>query len=86
MVVESYSKDRASSGSEYLNMLEETLNENEGVDYNQQAIGNAYGAIGAYYYRKGQKEKAKKFLNRGLEYSPENENITRKLRLIKNSY
>ncbi len=86
LVTESYSNNNAGKGSEYLFMLEETLDKNHGSTFNQQAIGNAYGAIGAYYYRKGQKEKAKTFLNRGLQHSPENDNILRKIRLIKNSY
>nr|WP_299174996.1 hypothetical protein [uncultured Allomuricauda sp.] len=88
LVANEFHNNRGAQGSEYLVVLEQFLNadgDNE-IGFNQQSIGGAYAAVGAYYYRKGQKENAKKFLKRGLEYSPDNENIKRKLKLMQNSY
>ncbi len=88
LVTNEFSNNRSLQGTEYLVGLEKILNadEDDGIGFNQQHIGNAYAAVGAYYYRIGQKENARKYLKSGLQYSPDNENIKRKLRLMQNSY
>lgn len=88
LVANSFNNNQKVAGDAYLNELEQLLKENKegSLDFNQGAIGKAYGEIGAYFYRKGQKENAMRMLKRGLEFSPENEDIERKIRLINQSY
>lgn len=88
LVAKSFNDNNKLKGQEYLFQLERLIENKEEstMDFNQEAIGNAYGSIGAYYYRKGQKKKAIEVMKGGLEYSPENANILKKIQLIKNSY
>ncbi len=86
LVSDNFTKNRRTSGLKYLVLLENVLEENiNEVDLNQELIGAAYAAVGAYFYRNQQVSKSVEYLKKGLKYSPENENISRKLRLIKNA-
>ncbi|MER3316879.1 MAG: hypothetical protein RIB79_01175 [Allomuricauda sp.] len=83
-----FHNNKKDAAQEYLLQLEGILGgENqESTDFDHRAIGEAYGEAGAYFYRNGQKENAINILKRGMKFSPENENIKRKIRLIKKSY
>jgi hypothetical protein len=88
LTANSFHNNKKEEAQDYLYQLEELLGfENEeSTDFDHRAIGEAYGEAGAYFYRNGQKDNAISILNRGMKFSPENENIKRKIRLIKKSY
>lgn len=82
----SFHTNISTKGFLYLEGLEGIIKEHgENINFNEGAVGEAYGAVGAYYYRQKDEKKAVEYLTRGLKHSPGNENIERKLRLIKNS-
>ena len=88
LTASAFDKNNKKEGLGYLNVLE-TLVEKEqkdGISFSQEAVGNAYGSIGAFYYRNKDKASALEYLNKGLEYSPDNNNIQRKIELIQTSY
>lgn len=83
----SFHKNESTKGFLYVKELERLIEDQQDkINFNHGAVGEAYGALGAYYYRKHKEEKAIEYLKRGLNFSPENENIERKLRLIKKSH
>lgn len=88
LAANSFHNNKKDAAQGYLLQLEELLgDENQkNTDFDHRAIGEAYGEAGAYFYRNGQKENAINILNRGMNFSPENENIKRKIQLIKESY
>lgn len=88
LAANSFHNNKKDAAQRYLLQLERILgDEDHGkIDFDHRAIGEAYGEAGSYFYRNSQKENAINILNRGMKFSPENENIKRKIRLIKNSY
>lgn len=88
LAANSFHNNKNDAAQGYLLQLEGILGDEnrESTDFDHRAIGEAYGEAGAYFYRNGQKESAINILNRGMKFSPENENIKRKIRLIKKSY
>lgn len=80
----SFNRDNFENALTHLKKVENLIDSHSGdVGYNEQTVGNVFGAVGAYFYRKGDIDKAKKYLNMGLAHSPDNESINRKLKLIK---
>jgi|GEM_PF-7049048 len=87
MVSTNFNNNKPNKGLLYLDDLEGLISDKkEEINYNEGAVGTAYASIGAYYYRNKNKSKAIEYLRRGLKNSPNNQNINRKLNLIKNSY
>ncbi len=83
----SFERNESSQGLAYLDNLERLMEvHGDQINFSQEAVGNAYGAIGAFYYRNKNKSKAVDLLKRGLVFSPGNPNITKKLELIQNTY
>ncbi|MBL7865549.1 MAG: hypothetical protein JNK10_11760 [Cyclobacteriaceae bacterium] len=71
MAYEEAMKDgKAAVGESYQGKFEALKKENPDIDVPLQVIGAAYSAAGSYYFRKGQKTKAKAIIDRGLEYAP----------------
>ncbi len=71
MAYEEAMKDgKAAPGETYQVKFEALKRNNPDVDVPMGLIGSAYSAAGSYYFRKGQKAKAKAIIDRGLEYAP----------------
>lgn len=69
-----YEKSNPAEGEKYRLMFEDWLAKNPDasiVDIDFE-IGQAYSAACVYYFRRNQKAKAKSFIDRGLELSPNN--------------
>lgn len=84
LIRKEYIADNPSVGKAYLNNLEKILDKygNE-VEFHQEAIGEAYGSVGAYYFRRQKYTTALTYLNKGLVYSPKNAQILRKIKFVK---
>jgi len=67
---EAMREGKASAGEEFQLQFEGIKAKNPDVDAPSNLIGSAYSAAAAYYFKKGQKAKAKAIIDRGLEYAP----------------
>ena len=56
----------------YLKNFEDMYGQNKDLIIDSNATGNAYSKLCSYYFKKGQKEKAKTLLKQGLEIAPDN--------------
>jgi tetratricopeptide (TPR) repeat protein len=61
---------KATAGEGYQQKFESLKTSNPDVDAPQSLVGSAYSAAGTYYFRKGQKAKARAIIDRGLEFAP----------------
>ena len=67
----------------YFDKLKTLLTNNiDEINYNERAIGTAFWAAGAYFYKKGQLNIAKKTLLEGRKWAPDHESLNRVLRYI----
>jgi tetratricopeptide (TPR) repeat protein len=66
----------------YLKKFEKLYTNNKGVEIDHQQVGDAYSAAAVYYFKKNQMAKARQYLNRGLEISPDNYELLYRLRSI----
>jgi tetratricopeptide (TPR) repeat protein len=57
---------------EYLSSFEKLYGESSDLVVDPSVTGNAYSALCTYYFKKGQKEKARNLLKKGLEIAPNN--------------
>ena len=77
---ENKEKEAMNSLEQLINLLDTHADE---IDYSHEALGNAFGQAGAYFYRQKKSQKALEYLDKGFEYSPDNPEIKRKKKLIK---
>lgn len=61
---------KAAAGEAYQQKFEALKASNPDVDAPMNLIGAAYSAAGSYYFKRGQKAKAKAIIDRGLELAP----------------
>lgn len=62
--------------------FESLYNKYPGVEINHEFIGDAYSSAAVFYFKKNQLNKAKSYLQRGLEISPDNYELLYRLRSI----
>jgi tetratricopeptide (TPR) repeat protein len=55
---------------------------NNSIVFNNYILGQAYSSAAVYYFRKGNSAKAKSILNKGLQISPDNYELTSRMRMI----
>ena len=79
----SFEQNEITEGENYRTQIENLYN-NSDVQVNEINVGIAYAQAGACYFRKGNKVKAKMIFKKGLEYSPDNYELTSRLRMIGN--
>lgn len=61
---------KPAAGEAYQSKFESIKASNPDVDAPMSLVGSAYSAAGSYYFRKGQKAKARAIIDRGLEFAP----------------
>ncbi len=66
-----FQKNQIEAGTKSQLMFEEMWSSNKNLILNPSAIGNSYSNACSYYFKKGQKAKAKAILNKGLEIAPD---------------
>ncbi len=68
----SFEKGNISRGEEFQKRFENAYDTNKGLNLlNPDAVGRAYSEACVYYFKKGNKTKAKQYLQRGLEIVPD---------------
>ena len=82
LLIQNFKKEKTNQAELYRLELESIINNNDEVKINENNIGVAYNCAGSYFYKKGNKIKAKELFRKGLEYVPGNEELETKLRLI----
>ncbi len=66
-------------GEKYITDFESLVSKDKDIKPSDRFVERAYSTAATYYYKKGNKAKAKQFLKKGIEYAPENFGL--KLRL-----
>lgn len=61
---------KATAGEAFQSKFEALKTSNPDIDVSMNLIGSAYSAAGSYYFKKGQKAKARAVIDRGLELAP----------------
>ena len=79
----SYQKGNATNGEKYRLLFEEMYD--SGMDItilSPNDVGNAYSNASVYYFKKGQREKAKQLLDKGLKIVPDNYQLKTRKQMI----
>ena len=63
--------------------LEDMMKDQPLLDIDPMSIGQAYGTASSYYFRRGQKQKAKEYLDMGLKLSPDNYELRMRKSMIR---
>ena len=61
-------------------IFEELVDQHPNITINFLAVGRSYSSAAIYYYRKGQVQKSRKILEKGLTYAPHNLEMKLKLK------
>ena len=80
---EEYDKGKTETGERYKVEFENFLKEDPTLEIQPGIIGKAYASACAYYFRKGQKSKAKQYLLDGLKISPNNYELRTRMQMIR---
>jgi len=78
---DSFEKGNVTRGEKY-QLLFENLYASDKTLLNPDAVGNAYSEASIYYFKKGQKAKAKQILEKGLEIVPDNYQLKARKQMI----
>lgn len=63
---------------------EKLMKDRPRITYDPSILGNCYSKLATYYFRKGNTGEARKILNRGLKFSPDQPEMIRRLFRINN--
>lgn len=77
---EAFQLQDGKNGERYMAIFEEMAEQHPEISFNYLAIGNSFSSAAIYYYRKGQIQKSRKILKKGLEYAPQNLELKLKLK------
>jgi len=64
-----------SNAFRFKSKFENLANQNPGYQFDQNIAGSAYSQVVVYYFRKGQYSNARKALNKGFKYAPNNHEL-----------
>lgn len=78
-----YTMEKSATGDKYRLLFEEQLDKFPDLAIQNSIIGQAYSAAAVYYFRRGQTSKAKKIIEKGLAYSPNNPELLIRQQMIK---
>ncbi len=76
--------DKAVEGEKYRKSFEEYVAKYKDLTLDNNLISQAYSSVAVYYFRKGQKAKAKSIITKGLEYAPNSYELLRRQQVINN--
>ncbi len=79
---EEYRLGNANSGDQYKAIFEKMLLDNNNLNVSSSTIGNAYSSACSYYFKRGQKVKAKTILMKGLELAPDSYELRTRQQMI----
>lgn len=79
---DSFDKGNVKSAEEHKKSFDGLLQENPSINLNPYSIGKAFSSACSYYFKKGQKNKAREILNEGLKISPDNYQLRTRLQMI----
>lgn len=65
-----YTKGKSIEGDKYKILFENLMKNDERLYIHYDVIGQAYSAASTFYFKRGQKAKAKELIVKGLEYAP----------------
>lgn len=77
----SFEKGNLSRGEKYQQLFE-ALYESDKNIFSPEAVGRAYSEASVYYFKKGQKAKAKQLLEKGLQIVPDNYQLKMRKQMI----
>lgn len=80
---EAYEKGDLTLAKKHKDYLDELLKNNPNVNLNYNVVGKAFSSVCTYYFRKGQKAKAREVLQEGLKISPDNYQLRTRLQMIR---
>jgi tetratricopeptide (TPR) repeat protein len=69
-------------GEKYQAKFEKMMASNKDLNTPAGAIGNAYSAASSFYFKRGQKAKAKALLDKGLQFAPDDYELRRRKQMI----
>ncbi|HEX6227387.1 MAG TPA: hypothetical protein VFZ52_23380 [Chryseolinea sp.] len=78
---DSFKKGNIARGEKYQQLFEKVYASDKTL-LSPEAVGNAYSEAGVYYFKKGQKAKAKLLLDKGLEIVPDNYQLKARRQMI----
>lgn len=78
-----FSKSRTQAGEANRALFEKMIKDNRNLNVNPSVVGGAYSAAGSYYFKRGQKSKAREILEKGLELAPGNYELRTRLQMIR---
>ena len=83
MISQSFHKEEPEFGSLYFDQLKILINTNKDkIELDEEVIGNAYWAVGAYYYGNSKLKKAKEILEEGKKLAPEHHKLNKVLSYV----
>ncbi|MCD4835008.1 MAG: hypothetical protein K8R31_14515 [Bacteroidales bacterium] len=81
----SFQYDDFEKGSDYLNRFEAFLKQTPNLKISNEYIGYAYGQVATYYFRKYNYNLAERSLLKGLEISPNSNELKQRLKTLKDA-
>ena len=76
---ESFRLQNGETGEKYMALYEELMDRYPGTMTDHKLIGRSYSSASIYYYRKGQVNRSKEIVHKGLQYAPDNIELKLKL-------
>jgi len=77
---EAFQLQDGENGEHYMAIFEELVDQHPNITINFLAVGRSYSSAAIFYYRKGQVQKSRKILEKGLTYAPHNLEMKLKLK------
>lgn len=83
---EAYQKGNVAEAEKIKSQFEEMVTANKDINMVPSIIGSTYSSASSFYFKKGQKAKAKQLLEKGLELSPDNYELRLRQQMINGGY
>lgn len=82
MAYQAFRSQKSIQGENYLKSFESTMQDNTYYNINERYVEKSYSEACAYYYRKGDRQRAKSVIQRGLKFAPDNFGLKQRLAQI----
>jgi tetratricopeptide (TPR) repeat protein len=79
---EEYQKGDIQEGEKFKVLFEEMIKSNKDINIVPSIVGSAYSSASSYYFKKGNKIRARQILEKGLEISPDNYELRTRQQMI----
>ncbi len=81
LMMRNFERNKGKLGENYRAQLEAIYSDFD-IKINETNVGIAYAQAGSYYFRKGNRTKARQLFKKGLEYSPGNYELESRLQML----